>query len=52
MNRTNRKQPLRLRSQLYEQGVGVQAPCQMLYQLQPNYRRFVALLASMNTSLT
>jgi nicotinamidase-related amidase len=43
MNLTNRKQPLRLRHQKYERGVGVHAPNQMIYALKPDYERFVAL---------
>jgi hypothetical protein len=43
MDRTNRKQPLRLRGQRYERGVGMHAPSQLIYELKPEYGRFVAL---------
>jgi len=43
MDRTNRKQPLRLRDQRYEKGIGVHAPCQLVFELKPEYDRFVAL---------
>ena len=42
-DRTNRKQPLRLRNIIYEKGIGIHAPNVMAYALQPEYRRFVAL---------
>ncbi len=39
----NRGQSLRLRGQDYTKGLGVHAPNQLIYDLKPQYRRFVAL---------
>jgi hypothetical protein len=43
MDLTNHRQPLRLRDQRYQKGVGVHAPNQLVYELKPEYERFVAL---------
>ena len=43
MNRSNRKEALRIRGKTYESGIGVQAPNQLIYDLKPEYARFVAL---------
>ena len=43
MDLTNEKRPLRLRSKKYEKGIGVHAPSQLLYELKPEYDRYVAL---------
>ena len=40
---TNEKKPLRLRGTKYDKGIGVFAPNQLLYELKPEYDRFVAL---------
>lgn len=42
MDLTNRKQPLRLRGERFEKGVGMHAPSQLIYELKPEYERFVA----------
>jgi hypothetical protein len=42
-NHNNRQGKLRLRGKNYEQGWGVQAPNQMVFELKPEYDRFVAL---------
>ncbi|MBI4326062.1 MAG: NPCBM/NEW2 domain-containing protein [Chloroflexi bacterium] len=42
-DRSNRQGPLRLRSRNYEKGMGVHAPNQLIYQIKPEYERFVAL---------
>ncbi|MFO1499992.1 MAG: NPCBM/NEW2 domain-containing protein [Verrucomicrobiota bacterium] len=42
LDQTNRKQPLRLRGQRYQKGLGMQAPSQVVYELMPGYDRFVA----------
>jgi len=36
--------PLRVQGSLYEKGMGVHAPSQLLYQLRPEYKEFVALV--------
>jgi len=43
MNLSNRKESLRIRGKTYPSGVGVQAPNQLIYDLKPEYTRFVAL---------
>jgi nicotinamidase-related amidase len=35
--------PLRIRGTTYEKGMGVHAPSQLLYELKPEYERFVAI---------
>jgi len=40
---TNEGATLRLRGQDYARGVGVHAPCQLLYGLEPRFKRFVGL---------
>ena len=42
MDRNNRGLPLRLRGQAYAKGLGVHAPNQLIYSLEPAYDRFVA----------
>ena len=42
-DRTNEGEPLRLRDVEYARGMGVHAPCQLMYDLSPGYERFVAL---------
>lgn len=42
-NLSNDKGPLVIRRTKYAKGMGVHAPCQLLYALKPEYRRFVAL---------
>lgn len=43
MDTNNRKQSLKQRGKTYAKGIGVHAPNQMLYELKPEYDRFVAL---------
>jgi hypothetical protein len=40
---SNEGKPLRLRRKDYAKGMGVHAPCQLMYELEPEYDRFVAL---------
>jgi hypothetical protein len=42
-DRTNEGAPLRLRKVTYARGMGVHAPNQLVYELRPEYARFVAL---------
>jgi hypothetical protein len=42
-DRSNEDKPLRLRRKDYARGMGVHAPCQLMYELKPEFRRFVAL---------
>ena len=42
-NMTNEGEPIRLRGTAYKNGMGVHAPCQLMYAIQPHYQRFVAL---------
>jgi hypothetical protein len=39
---TNEGAPLKLRRTAYTRGMGVYAPCQLMYELKPEYTRFVA----------
>ena len=43
MDRSYSKGPLQLRRKRYEKGVGVHAPAQLLYEVKPEYERFVGL---------
>lgn len=43
MNLSNRKESLRVHGKTYASGIGVQAPNQLIYDLKPEYARFVAL---------
>lgn len=42
-DRSNLGQDLRINRQVYQQGMGVHAPCELQYELKPEYERFVAL---------
>jgi hypothetical protein len=42
-NTTNEGETIRLRGIEYQNGMGVHAPCQLMYAIQPSYQRFVAL---------
>lgn len=42
MDRSNRGESLRLRGVTYRKGLGVHAPNQLVYELKPEYERFVA----------
>mgnify|MGYP002628023944 CR=1 FL=1 len=42
-NKSNLGQPLKVNRQTYEVGMGVHAPCALMYEIKPEYQRFVAL---------
>jgi hypothetical protein len=42
-DRSNLGQDLKINRTVYQHGVGMHAPCELLYAIQPEYRRFVAL---------
>jgi hypothetical protein len=42
-DQSNLAQPLRVNRQVYQRGLGVHAPCEVTYDLKPDYLRFVAL---------
>ncbi len=42
-DKSNLGQELKINRQTYSQGIGVHAPCELVYQLKPEYKRFVAL---------
>jgi nicotinamidase-related amidase len=42
-NTTNEGETIRFRGIEYQNGMGVHAPCQLMYAIQPSYQRFVAL---------
>jgi hypothetical protein len=42
-NKSNLGQPLKLDRTTYQQGIGVHAPCELVYEIKPSYKRFVAL---------
>ena len=42
-DKSNLGQPLKLDRTTYLQGIGVHAPCELVYEIKPNYKRFVAL---------
>lgn len=42
-DRSNLGEPLKVNRQTYERGLGVHAPCEVVYELKPEYARFVAL---------
>ncbi len=44
INRSNRGHALAVNRQVYEQGLGVHAPCEVVYALKPEYKRFVGLV--------
>ena len=43
INLSNRKQPLKVCGKIFERGIGVHAPNQLVYELKAEYDRFVAL---------
>jgi hypothetical protein len=43
VNRSNEGKPLKLRGTVYERGLGVHAPNEVIYEIQPGWDRFVAL---------
>ena len=42
-DRANLGQPLKVNRKTYDVGMGVHAPCALMYELKPEYQRFVAL---------
>jgi hypothetical protein len=42
-DRSNLGQPLKLDRTTYQRGMGVHAPCELVYEIKPGYKRFVAL---------
>jgi hypothetical protein len=42
-DKSNLGQDLRINRAVYPRGIGVHAPCELMYELKPEYRRFVAL---------
>ena len=43
IDKSNLGQKLRVDRRAYERGLGVHAPCELVYEIKPEYRRFVAL---------
>lgn len=43
VDRSNLGQELRVNRQIYRRGLGVHAPCELTYELRPEYQRFVGL---------
>ena len=42
-DKSNLGQDLKINRQVYSQGMGVHAPCELQYEIKPGYKRFVAL---------
>ena len=42
-NKSNLGQDIKINRKTYQQGMGVHAPCELVYEIKPNYKRFVAL---------
>lgn len=42
-DKSNLGQPLRINRQTYARGMGMHAPCELVYELRPDYQRFVGL---------
>jgi len=42
-DKSNLGQDLKINRQVYPRGMGVHAPCELLYEVKPEYKRFVAL---------
>ncbi|MBN8246195.1 MAG: NPCBM/NEW2 domain-containing protein, partial [Verrucomicrobia bacterium] len=43
VDRSNLGGPIRINQSRYERGLGVHAPCEVVYELRPEFRRFVGL---------
>jgi len=43
---SNWGEPLKINRQTYRRGIGVHAPCALMYELKPEFRRFVALVGA------
>lgn len=44
MNKSYENRPLRIRGQVYEKGIGMRAPANAMYEVKPEWDRFVALV--------
>ncbi len=42
-DKSNLGQELKINRKTYDQGMGVHAPCELMYEIKPEYKRFVAL---------
>lgn len=42
-DKSNQGQELKINRQTYQRGMGVHAPCALMYEIKPEYKRFVAL---------
>jgi hypothetical protein len=42
-DKSNSGEELRINRQVYARGIGVHAPCELVYEIKPEYQRFVAL---------
>jgi hypothetical protein len=42
-DKSNLGEELRVNRKVYQRGIGVHAPCELVYELKPEYKRFVAL---------
>jgi hypothetical protein len=42
-DKSNLGQEIRINRQVFQHGIGVHAPCELVYELKPEYKRFVAL---------
>jgi hypothetical protein len=51
LNRSYEQHPLRIRGQVYEKGIGMRAPANVMYELKPEWDRFVALAGVDDTLL-
>jgi len=45
-NRSNLGQPLKIDRKKFDRGMGVHAPCEVVYEIKPGYKRFVALVGA------
>lgn len=43
IDKSNLGQNLRINRQVFQHGMGVHAPCELVYEIKPDYKRFVAL---------
>jgi len=42
-DKSNLGRDLKINRQVYQHGIGVHAPCELIYEVKPDYKRFVAL---------
>jgi hypothetical protein len=45
-DKSNLGQDLKVNRQVYQHGLGTHAPCELMYEIRPEYRRFVALVGA------